>query len=242
MHKTVLPDETERKLPEFNAMQRVKRRLFAMRNGALASQMALHGAEYKINFGLNLPQISEIARDFLPGGEEAATLPEGFSYADFARRLRDNTTTRESMLIAPMLFPVEALDIAEALEWGSGAATAEVADVLCMKLLRNHPSAREIAAGLLAKGEGIAAVQSAKSEGTPEGLLAKSEGTTAGMSTKGEAMAEYAGLRLLMNLLQTGRIDPAECAEAIAPAEQHPTPLTKTLLRQLRQEIAFLSE
>lgn len=151
MHNHV-PAPQERRLPEFNAMQKVKRRFFAMRNGDLAAQMASHGARYKINFGLNLPQISEIARDFLPGGAEAAEFGEGFDRADFARRLRENTTTRESRLIAPMLFPVEALTPGEALGWARSADVPEVADVLCLRLLRNYPGAKETAEHLLAEG------------------------------------------------------------------------------------------
>ena len=135
MSHTAIPDREERELPEFNAMQKVKRRFFAMRNGDLAAQMAVRGARYRINFGLNLPQIVEIARDFLPGGAEFDGLQEDFDMADFARRLRDNTTTRESRLIAPMLFPLEKLTAEEALEWARSADVPEVADVLCLKLL-----------------------------------------------------------------------------------------------------------
>lgn len=139
-----LPSLEERKLPEFNAMQRVKRRLFAMRNGDLAQQMTELGAKYRINFGLNLPQISEIARDFLPGGVERETLPDDIDMADFARRLRDNVSTRESMLIAPMLFPVEQLTESEALAWARSVDNPEIADVLCLKLLRNYAEASRL--------------------------------------------------------------------------------------------------
>ena len=45
----------------FNMMQAVKRRFFAMRNGALAEQMKSGGADYKINFGLLLAQVADIA-------------------------------------------------------------------------------------------------------------------------------------------------------------------------------------
>lgn len=135
---------------EFNAMQRVKRRFFAMRNGALAKQMADYGgAKYQINFGLNLPQISEIARDFLPAGAEIADLKNDFSQTDFARKLRENRSTRESMLIAPMLFPVEKLTFEEAITWARSVPTPEVADILCLKLLRNFGGATDIIATLL---------------------------------------------------------------------------------------------
>jgi hypothetical protein len=219
MEKQHIQAPEERQLPEFNAMQKVKRRFFAMRNGDLAQQMAERGAQYRINFGLNLPQISEIARDFLPGGAEAAQLPAGFSMADFARRLRANDTTRESMLIAPMLFPVDELTMEEAYIWAATAPTPEVADILCLKLLRNSPLAPSLASRLLASPE---------------------------------ASERYCGLRLVLNLLQMGKIParanaPAELdlprVEALARAEQQrPSPLTASITRQLLSDLAFLAE
>lgn len=62
-HQATNACDCERDLPEFNLMQTVKRRFFAMRNGALAEQMRSRGLTYRINFGLNLPQIKEIAAD-----------------------------------------------------------------------------------------------------------------------------------------------------------------------------------
>ena len=45
----------------FNDMQTVKRAFFAMRNGVIADTLRRAGSPFKIIFGLNLPQISEIA-------------------------------------------------------------------------------------------------------------------------------------------------------------------------------------
>lgn len=199
----------ERRLPEFNAMQKVKRRFFAMRNGDLAQQMRERGASYRINFGLNLPQVVEIARDFLPGGAERMALGDDFDMAGFARRLRDNVSTRESMLIAPMLFPVGALTIDEAVEWSSNVASPEVADVLCLKLLRYWPGAEGLIHVLL-------------SDRPP--------------------LARYCALRLLLNLLQMGKIPPSEAREIMESANLSESPLTAMLSRQLRDEIEFLSE
>lgn len=153
-HKEI-PGLEERELPEFNAMQRVKRRFFAMRNGALAAQMDRGGKRYRINFGLNLPQLSDIARDFKPGGVDADGLPDGLDMAAFARRLRDNVSTRESMLIAPMLFPVEMLTLEEGAAWLTPEATPEVADVLCLKLLRNFAEADKLVDLLACSGEDL---------------------------------------------------------------------------------------
>ncbi len=112
-------------------MQHIKRRFFAMRNGAVAESLRRQGAPYRIIFGLNLPQLSEIARDFGPD-------------ADLAILLRDNTTTRESMLIAPMLYPADSLTAGQAYEWLADAPTTEVIDVACLKLIRHIPEPYEV--------------------------------------------------------------------------------------------------
>lgn len=214
--ETIIPGMEERQLPEFNAMQRVKRRFFAMRNGDLAQQMTERGARYRINFGLNLPQISEIARDFLPGGKEHTVceagpmpLPTGFDMADFSRRLRDNTSTRESMLIAPMLFPVKQLTEEEALGWARSVPTPEVADVLCLKLLRNYPDAPRLVEIL---------------------------------SGDSEPLSRYVALRLALNLLQSGKLSPESLLPMVVFEESHKSQLTASLCRQLRDEITFLTE
>lgn len=214
--ETIIPGMEERQLPEFNAMQRVKRRFFAMRNGDLAQQMTERGARYRINFGLNLPQISEIARDFLPGGNEHTVceagpipLPSGFDMADFSRRLRDNTSTRESMLIAPMLFPVKQLTEEEALGWARSVPTPEVADVLCLKLLRNYPDAPRLVEML---------------------------------SGDSEPLPRYVALRLALNLLQSGKLTPESLLPMVVAEESRESQLTASICRQLRDEIAFLTE
>lgn len=127
---------------EFNEMQRVKRRLFAMRNGALADSLRKSGAPYRIIFGVNLPQLVEIAGEF---GKNA----------DLAERLWQNTTTRESLLLAPMLYPASEMTIATALRWGRGVTTAEVADVLCLKLLKYLEFADELADKLVESGDDL---------------------------------------------------------------------------------------
>ena len=46
---------------KYNDMQLVKRRFFAMRNGIIADTLRSAGSPFKIIFGLNLPQIIDIA-------------------------------------------------------------------------------------------------------------------------------------------------------------------------------------
>jgi len=123
---------------EFNLMQTVKRRFYAMRNGALAEQMRRGGLDYRINFGLNIPQIKEIATEIIGWGLPLDQLTE------LACSLWDNINTRESRLLAPMLYPATAMEAPLATKWLAEAQTTEVADHLCHSLLRRLPYAPEL--------------------------------------------------------------------------------------------------
>lgn len=133
----------ERQEPAFNMMQTVKRRLYAMRNGALAAQMRNAGLDYRINFGLNIPQVKEIAADITASGMSSAEL------LGLANALWENVNTRESRLIAPMLYPADIMSAEEGRRWLTEAQTTEVADHLCHSLLRRLPFAEEIAMSTL---------------------------------------------------------------------------------------------
>ena len=87
----------------FNEMQTVKRHFFAMRNGIIADTLRRAGSPFKIIFGLNLPQLMDIAES-TPHSAELAT------------RLWNNSSTRESMLLAPMIYPRDKFDADTATE------------------------------------------------------------------------------------------------------------------------------
>ncbi len=52
-------------------MQQIKRRFFAMRNGVVADMLRRAGSPFHIIFGLNLPQIVEIASEIPETQREA---------------------------------------------------------------------------------------------------------------------------------------------------------------------------
>ena len=118
--------------PAFNDMQTVKRHFFALRNGVIADTLRRAGSPFRFIFGLNLPQLVDIA----------SVSPHE---SDLAERLWANSTTRESMLLAPMLYPVDEFEIGTARRWSESVTTAEVADILCHRLLRHTPYASEFA-------------------------------------------------------------------------------------------------
>ncbi|MCM1297793.1 MAG: DNA alkylation repair protein [Muribaculaceae bacterium] len=110
-------------MTEYNELQLIKRDFFAMRNGVIADNLRRSGLNYRIIFGLNLPQLQEIATRV-------------GTNSDMALKLWSNTTTRESMLLAPMIFPIEEMSPEKAMLWLSEAPTLEIIDNLCHKLLR----------------------------------------------------------------------------------------------------------
>ncbi len=120
----------------FNDMQRVKRHFFAMRNGVIADRLRSAGSPFRIIFGLNLPQIMEAAAMF---GPDRA----------LAERLWANTSTRESMLLAPMLLDPAELTEEQALKMVTEVPAVEVADILCHRLLRKLPYAPDLAERLV---------------------------------------------------------------------------------------------
>lgn len=121
---------------EQGTVQNIRKRLYAMRNGALADSLRAAGMPYRMIFGLNLPQITAIARDFSRD-------------ARLATELWNSGLTRECMLLAPMLYPVEDVDDVMARKWIAEVPTPEVADILCMKLLRYYSGAYQLAVSLL---------------------------------------------------------------------------------------------
>lgn len=124
-------------MTEFNRFQQIKREFFSFRNGLLADTLRRGGSPFKIIFGLNLPQIKEVASHYLPD-KELATL------------LWENISTRESRLIAPMLYPVDEMDKATAVSWINDISTPEVADVAVHSLLKRLPYSKELIPELMA--------------------------------------------------------------------------------------------
>lgn len=122
-------------MSEFNDIQKIKRRFFAMRNGVTADVLRRNGSPFRIIFGLNLPQISDIAAE--TGVNDR-----------MARQLWANASTRESMLLAPMLMDLSSLTVEFAMRLAKEAPAAEVADNLCHKLLRKMPDSFRFALGL----------------------------------------------------------------------------------------------
>ncbi len=105
--------------------QEVRRQFFTFRNGLLADMLRKQAQlPQKVIFGLNLPQLREIAAQC--GEDEALAL-----------ELWADTDCREARLLATMLRKPSA----KALDWLDEVFTVEEADVVCHRLLRRCPGA-----------------------------------------------------------------------------------------------------
>ncbi len=115
--------------PELKEIKRLYRRYM---NGAVAHSMRLKGASYQVNFGLTLPLLQQIAATIQPS-------------ADLAEELWSDARVRESLLLAPMIYPVAAFDVGAARRWVSEIPNVEVADFCCKFLFARLPYAPQLA-------------------------------------------------------------------------------------------------
>lgn len=119
------------------ALGAIRRLFFALRNGLIADTLRKGGMEQKYIFGLQLPQIKEIA---------AQTREiTGIKAEDLARELWEDRECRESRLLAAHLMPTDKISAEEALAWAKDIRTREEADILAFRLLRYLDAAPEIA-------------------------------------------------------------------------------------------------
>ncbi len=116
----------------FNTFQTVKRKFFAMRNGIIADTLRKSGSPYKIIFGLNMPQLQEIAAEFKN--------KEGL-----ADRLWQNNTTRESVLLAPMIMDISELTIPRSIKLIEESPDVECLDMLIHNLFRKYNCKEKLA-------------------------------------------------------------------------------------------------
>lgn len=118
-----------------------------MRNGILSETYRRANSPYKIIFGLNLPQIREIAAEFGSNQELSA-------------KLWDDSRCRESVLLAPLLADPDKLTRDRVMELIDTAVSAEAIDMLCIGLLKRWDGASDIVKELSRSEESDAAMRS----------------------------------------------------------------------------------
>lgn len=100
-------------------------------NGVASTSMREHGLEYKLNFGVSILKIKEIATGYTPHNQLAETLwLEG---------------TRELKILATLLYPVDEFSQDIAQRWVTQIPNQEIRELLCMNLLQKLSYGEDIA-------------------------------------------------------------------------------------------------
>lgn len=118
-------------------LREARQALYAMRNGIVADALRRAGAPFRLIYGVNLPQLADIASRIIPS-------------RDLAEELWHSSHHREAMLLATMVYPPDELSEERAVEMTAECTWTETADLLTMKLLRLTPFAASLARTLTA--------------------------------------------------------------------------------------------
>lgn len=100
-------------------------------NGVASTSMREKGLNYKLNFGLMIPQIKLLAAEYQQSKELAEMLWK--------------EDTRELKILATLLYPVAKLSEDSAKQWALDISNHELREQLCMNLLQEVAFAKELA-------------------------------------------------------------------------------------------------
>lgn len=121
-----------------------RQRMFAFRNGIVADTLRCAGLPHEVIFGLNLPQISEIAKDILKDSETNAH--------ELGLRLWADAKCRETRLLALRLLNPAKADPGFLTGLIGSIRSREEADVMRLWLMRRLPENPEAEKALCDKG------------------------------------------------------------------------------------------
>ncbi|MBO4965999.1 MAG: DNA alkylation repair protein [Muribaculaceae bacterium] len=116
-------------------INQIHKEFFALRNGLLADAVRKAGCKSPRIFGLNVPQLSEIARRYGRDNE-------------LADRLWNEKECRESRLLACWIFDPETVSEEKAMQLAEDVQGVEEADILVFRLLKRLPYAADLLARL----------------------------------------------------------------------------------------------
>ena len=108
-------------------LKEIRTQLRMAMNGVIATSMREKGIDYKLNFGVPLPEIKQIAARHEPGSELAAALWK--------------EDIRECKILAGLLQPIDTFYPEIADIWVEDIRNIEIAELTCMNLFQNLPYA-----------------------------------------------------------------------------------------------------
>lgn len=110
-----------------NQLKNIKTQFRLSMNGVVSQSMREKGLTYKINFGVNVPRIKEIAKDYDQNHDLAQTLWK--------------EDIRESKILAALLQPIDSFYPEIADIWVESISNVEIAELTVMNLFQKLPYA-----------------------------------------------------------------------------------------------------
>ena len=98
----------------------IRRKIRLSMNGIVSEQMTQNGIVYKKNYGVDIPRIKEISKNYTPNH-------------DLAQRLW-SLQIRETMILASLLEPIDKFTPEMAQEWVKSFNQIEIVEQACMNL------------------------------------------------------------------------------------------------------------
>ena len=110
-------------------IREIKSKFRLFMNGVISQSLREKGLQYRLIFGIELPRIKEIAAQYEPNHELAQALWQ--------------EDIRECKILAAYLQPIETFDAELADFWMESINNTELADYVCIALLRRLPYASQ---------------------------------------------------------------------------------------------------
>lgn len=108
----------------------IRRKCRLAMNGIASTSMRQRGMMYKVNFGLAIAQIKDIANNYEPD-------------ADLADKLWKEDT-RELKILATLLYPINAFERENASQWVNEINNQEIREQVCLNLFQNLPYTNQL--------------------------------------------------------------------------------------------------
>ena len=123
----------------------IKKELRACMNGIASKAMRDAGmtADYRVNFGVELPRLRQLAEDIMRD-----MLPEGDDHELLQARLAQQLwkeSVRECRILATIIYPPQRMDLELADIWADGISTLEIAQIAALNLFSKTPQASSTA-------------------------------------------------------------------------------------------------
>lgn len=205
-------------------------------NGVTSSSMRDKGINYKVNFGVDVPRLQQIAEKYAPNQLLAKKLWQ--------------LDVREMKILSTMIFPVDQFTEAQAEKWVNEIPTQEIREHLCINLLQNSPYADKLVSKwtlqanpsirltgywlytrlLLIKSDSLQMIETSP--------IIKQALQDVDLPIK---ILRTAALNVLRNLIRANKEDAEEIMTQIAPFSNAENPEKKEIYESLKFEYDFRS-